>query len=241
MWRYVAPVLREAGFRTLAFDLPGFGESPAPIKRASYRVERVATEVLASLDRLGVSGPVDVVGHDWGAFLSWVLCLRHPDRVGRHVALSVGHPTAYVLAGLEQKRKGTYMLKWQLPRVTEARLSRNDFAGLRDFFDGRHPDEEQVIADLGRPGRLTAGLNWYRANYLPGVLTRWPRCTRPTLGVWSTADRYLAEDQMVNSRKYLTADWRYERLNGVGHWMTLEAPKPVAALILEWLRFDIRS
>jgi pimeloyl-ACP methyl ester carboxylesterase len=136
---------------------------------------------------------------------------------------------------MEQKRKGTYMLKWQVPRLPEARLSRNDFERFRAFLGGRHPDEEQVITDLRRPGRLTAGLNWYRANYLRGVLTRWPRCTTPTMGVWSTDDRYLAEDQMVNSGKYVTAEWRYERLETIGHWMALEAPEPVAALILDWL------
>jgi pimeloyl-ACP methyl ester carboxylesterase len=148
---------------------------------------------------------------------------------------SVGHPRAYVLAGVEQKRKGTYMIKWQLPGITEAALSQDGFRRLRGFMRGSHPDMDQVVADLSRPGRLTAGLNWYRANYLPGVLTRWPKCTTPTLGVWSSADIALAEDQMRNSRRYVTAPWRYERLDGVGHWIPLQAPGPAARLIVDWL------
>ena len=115
LWRDVSPHLQAGGLRTLALDLPGFGESPAPAGRAEYGVENVAGQVLGALDALGVSERVDVVGHDWGAVLGWVLCLRHPDRVRRFVALSVGHPRAYINAGLEQKRKGTYMLKWQIP------------------------------------------------------------------------------------------------------------------------------
>jgi pimeloyl-ACP methyl ester carboxylesterase len=53
--------------------------------------------------------------------------------------------------------------------------------------------------------------------------------------VWSSEDPYLAEDQMVNSRRYVTSDWRYERLDGIGHWIPLEAPEATARLINEWL------
>jgi pimeloyl-ACP methyl ester carboxylesterase len=234
LWRDVSPRLQADGLRTLALDLPGFGESPAPRGRAEYRVENVAARVLAALDAVKVSGRVDLVGHDWGAVLGWVLCLRYPERIRRFVALSVGHPRAYINAGLEQKRKGTYMLKWQVPRLAEHALSEDDFRRLRAFMPG-HPDIEQVVTDLQRPGRLTAGLNWYRANYLQNVFTRWPKSTTPTLGVWSSEDAYLAEDQMVNSHRYVTSNWRYERLDGVGHWIPLEAPEVAARLIQDWL------
>lgn len=234
LWRDVSPQLQAGGFRTLAVDLPGFGESPAPSDRADCRVEGVAVQVLGALDALGISERVDLVGHDWGAVLGWVVCLRHPERVRRFVALSVGHPRAYTNAGLEQKRKGSYMLKWQIPRLAEHALSENDFRRLRAFLRG-HPDIEQVVADLRRPGRLTAGLNWYRANYVQNVFTRWPKSTTPTLGVWSSEDPYLAEDQMINSRSYVISDWHYERLAGIGHWIPLEAPEITARLIQDWL------
>ena len=234
LWRDVSAQLQAGGLRTLAVDLPGFGESPVPSDRAECRVENVAVQVLDALDALGISERVDLVGHDWGAVLGWVLCLRHPERVRRFVALSVGHPRAYINAGVEQKRKGSYMLTWQIPRLAEHALSENDFRRLRAFVRG-HPDIEQVVADLRRPGRLTAGLNWYRANYLRNVFTRWPKGTTPTLGVWSSEDPYLTEDQMLNSRSYVVGDWHYERLAGVGHWIPLEAPEVTARLIQDWL------
>ena len=106
LWRDVSPHLQAGGLRTLAVDLPGFGESPAPRGRAAYDIEKsVAAHVLGALDALGVSERVDLVGHDWGAVLGWVLCLRHPERVRRFVALSVGHPRAYINAGLEQSAR----------------------------------------------------------------------------------------------------------------------------------------
>jgi pimeloyl-ACP methyl ester carboxylesterase len=170
-WRYVGARLRAAGRRTIAPDMRAFGESSAPAARGAYRVDHVLEDVVGVLDALGVGEPVDVIGHNWGAFTSWALCLAHADRVRRHVALSTGHPTAYLRAGLEHKRKSSYMLLWQVPGLTEHALSTDDFRRLRAFI-ASHPDLDQAVADLSRPGRLTAGLNWYRANYALAVRRR---------------------------------------------------------------------
>ena len=240
-WRYVGDRLREAGRRTLAVDLPGFGESSAPPGRANYRGDRVLEQVARLLTSVEIDEPLDVIGHDWGAYLSWLMAVERPQLVRRHIAISVGHPRAFVLAGFEQKRKANYMLLWQVPGITERRLARDDFRRLRSFAGDRYPDLEQAIADLSRPGRLTAGLNWYRANYFPAVVRRWQRCRVPTLGIWPSEDKYLAEDQMINSSRYMDAEWRYERLDGVGHWPQLEAPDRVADLALAWLQIPAAS
>lgn len=238
-WRHVGARLRARGRRTIAPDLRGFGESSAPAGRAAYRMNLVLDDLNGLLDSLGVSEPVDVVGHDWGAFTGWAWCFGRPDRIHRFVAVSCGHPTAYVWAGLEQKRKGTYVLKWQIPGLTEHALSQDNFRRFRAVF-ASHPDVDRAVDDMSRPGRLTAGLNWYRArnhlaNYFAAVRRRWPHCSVPTLGIWSSNDKYLAEDQMTNSAKHMDAGWRYERLDGLGHWVPLEAPDVLADLTLDWI------
>jgi pimeloyl-ACP methyl ester carboxylesterase len=236
MWRGVTSRLRAAGRRTIAVDLPGFGESSAPRARSQYRGDRVLEQLTAVLSALGVREPVDVVGHDWGAYLTWLMCLARPDLVRRHVAVSVGHPRAFLLAGWDQKRRSNYMLALQLPGISERALSADGFRRLRAYVAGQHPDIETVVEDLSRPGRLTAGLTWYRANYLPAAFRRWPRCSVPTLGIWPSADKFLGEEQMFNSGRYMTADWKYVRLGGVGHWAPLQAPEPVAELTLDWVK-----
>jgi pimeloyl-ACP methyl ester carboxylesterase len=235
MWRELGRLLREAGRRTLALDLPGFGESDAPAERAAYRADHVVSQISQMLPELGLDGPVDLIGHDWGAYLSWTVCLTRPDLVRRHVALSVGHQAAFLRAGWEQKRKSRYMLLFVIPGVAERIMSAGDFQPVRTFLGQDHPDIDRVVADLSRPGRLTAGLRWYRANVPASPLRRWPKCTVPTLGILPTADNYLAEDQMVNSARYMAAEWRYARLDGLGHWAPLEAPERVAELALDWL------
>lgn len=235
LWREVTPRLVAAGHRVIAPDLRGSGDSEAPAGRRHYSIDRVLADMLALLAQLEPSEPVRVMGHDWGAVIAWCLAMFHPEWVAASVVLSVGHPREYAWAGLEQKRKGAYTLAWQLPGIAEAWLSRNDWAGLRHWARD-HPDVERCIHDLARPGRLTAGLDWYRANLVRVMVGSWPRCRVPTLGVWSSEDHCLAEDQMLNSARRMDAPWRYERIDGAAHWLPLEQPARIAALALDWFR-----
>jgi pimeloyl-ACP methyl ester carboxylesterase len=57
------------------------------------------------------------------------------------------------------------------------------------------------------------------------------------MGVWSTGDMALTEQQMTGSAAFVAdGRWRYERLEGAGHWMQLEAPDRVNELLLEFLQ-----
>jgi pimeloyl-ACP methyl ester carboxylesterase len=235
LWRDVAPRLVAGGYRVVALDQRGFGASEAPGDRRSYHIDRLVEDVVEVLDALGLSEPVRVIGHDWGAVVAWCLAMTQPRRLRSAVAISVGHPREYALAGLEQKRKGLYVLGWQFPGIAERWLVARDWARMRHWLR-QHPDPESCLRDLARPGRLTAGLNWYRAN-LGQVLTRtWPPCRVPMLGLWSSGDHCLAEDQMARSARRMAAAWAYERIDGAGHWLPLERPDRVADLAIDWFR-----
>jgi len=233
LWREVTPRLIAAGHRVIAPDLRGFGDSDAPRGRRHYAIDLVLREILALLERLGVHEPVRIMGHDWGAAIAWYLSVAHPERVASSVVLSLGHPREYARAGLEQKRKGAYTLFWQLPGIAETQLSRDDWAGLRHWAR-HHPDVDACARDLARPGRLTAGLNWYRANRVRVMFESWSPCRVPTLGVWSSDDHCLAEDQMRNSSRRMAAPWRYVRIEGAAHWLPLERPEEITGLALDW-------
>lgn len=233
VWRAIVPHLVAAGHRVVALDQRGCGDSPAPAGRAHYGIDRLVDDVTGVLDTLGLDDPVHVMGHDWGAVVAWCLAMTQPQRVRSAVAISVGHPRAYALAGLEQKRKGLYTLAWQVPVLAERRLMANDWAHMRHWLRD-HPDADACLRDLARPGRLTAGLNWYRANLIPVLWRRWPACPVPMLGIWSSKDHCLAEDQVANSDRYMAAPWRYERIEGARHWLPLEQPQRVAQLAAEW-------
>jgi pimeloyl-ACP methyl ester carboxylesterase len=235
LWRDVAPRLVAAGYRVIAVDQRGFGESDAPPGRGHYGIDRLVDDVAELLRTLGIVEPVHAVGHDWGAVVTWCLAMTRPQLLRSGVAISVGHPREYALAGFEQKRKGLYVLGWQFTGLAERWLEAQDWARLRHWLR-QHPDPDGCLRNLARPGRLAAGLNWYRAN-LGSVLTRaWPPCRVPMLGIWGSEDHCLAEDQMARSARRMAAPWAYERIEGAGHWLPLERPDRVADLAIDWFR-----
>ena len=85
-------------------------------------------------------------------------------------------------------------------------------------------------------GRLTAAINWYRANIrMITTATDIPHVSIPVMGVWSAEDLALAEDQMINSAHYVDKTFRYERLDGCGHWIPLDMPETATALLLDFI------
>ena len=156
LWRHQIPALVAAGYRVIAPDLRGFGESSMPVGADQYGILDLVGDVLGTLDALGVQR-AHVVGHDWGAALAWAMAAFVPDRVDHLVALSVGHPSAFRDAGFAQREKSWYMLLFQFEDIAETWLSADDFANMQTW--AQHPDMDQVAIDLARPGALTAALN----------------------------------------------------------------------------------
>ncbi len=234
VWRHQIPALVEAGYRVIAPDLRGYGDSDMPRAVADYRIESVVSDLVALLDELGVN-KARVVAHDWGAIIGWWLAMLHPERVDRYVAMSVGHPNAYARGGLAQKLKGYYVYLMQLTGLIEWLLKAGNWFVFR-LLAGNHAEFGQWRREMSRPGRLTAAINLYRANLGSMVLPRnHPRTAVPVLGIWSSRDWYLAEKQMKMSQRYVDAPFRYVRVDGVSHWLQLDAPERVNPLLLEYL------
>lgn len=233
VWRYQIPALAEAGFMVIAPDLRGFGGSDAPQDSSAYRIDCILNDVLGLLRVLGIDQPVRMAGHDWGAAVGWLLCMRHADRVARFAALSVGHPATYRSAGLRQELKGWYILAFQMPGVAERMIAADGFRFLRRV-QPTVEDGARWAADLARPGRLTAALNWYRGNFRLFLSVAFPNVQVPVMGLFSTEDPALTEEQMTGSAKHVRTEWRYVRMRGVGHWLQVERPDDTTALLLDW-------
>jgi len=93
LWRHQIPALVSAGFRVVAPDLRGRGQSDKPERVEDYRLSAIMKDVAGIMDALGIER-AHVVGHDWGAPVAWFLAALLPQRVDRLVAISVGHPAA---------------------------------------------------------------------------------------------------------------------------------------------------
>ena len=235
LWRHQVPALADAGFRVVVPDLRGYGRSDKPEQVDAYSMMLLAGDVMAMMSDAGVDR-AHVVGHDWGAGLAWAMASLAPGSVDHLVVMSVGNPVTF-LRTMEQRQKSWYMLLFQFPGIAERWLTEDNWANFRSWAG--HPDADQVIAELEETGSLTPGLNYYRANVGPeswvGPPLELPPVQAPAMGLWSTGDMALTEMQMTDSADNVAGPWRYERLDGPGHWMQLEAPDQVTALLLDFL------
>lgn len=87
-WRRLIDLLKE-DYHLICLDLRGFGWSGAPA--SGYEKERLVDDVLGIIDALGFER-VRLIGHDWGGWVGFLLCLRQPARVERFLALGILHP-----------------------------------------------------------------------------------------------------------------------------------------------------
>jgi len=250
LWDAQVDALAAAGHRVLAPDLRGFGDSDRPTDLDAYALRHLVADVAGLLRARGLSSAA-VVGHDWGAVLAWAVAGAHPELVERLVVVSVGHPAARARAGLRQRVAGAYVLAFLVPGLAERVLPLGRHWWLRRAWGGDvhdTPGLARQVADLSRPGALTAALAWYRAN-IPLPRPRLPRRDRagastgrprrpvacPVMGVWSTGDTFLTERQMTRSADVVTGPWRYERIDGAGHWVPIQAAGRLSELLVDFL------
>ncbi len=240
LWRHQVAALTGAGFRTIAPDMRGRGRSDRPPDVADYALTKIVGDVIGIMDALGVQR-AHVVGHDWGAAVAWLVAMLAPNRVDHLAVVSVGAPGAAGPPTLQELQKGWYRILFLFEGAAEDLAQRNDWYLLREMLQGGGEDFGVYISNLSPPGALTAALNWYRAN-LPvdrliagGPGPQLPPVAAPTMGVFGTADLYLTEDAMVRSASKVKGPWRYERIEGAGHFIPLENPDQLNRLLLDFL------
>src|SRR3546814_325520 len=91
VWRHQAEALVRSGYRVIAPDTLGYGETEKPQETERYTGDKILGDMVALLDTLAIP-KMDIVGHDWGGYASWELAIRYPERFRRHLVVSQGHP-----------------------------------------------------------------------------------------------------------------------------------------------------
>ena len=239
-WRQQIAPFAEAGFRVLAPDQRGYNTSDKPKGVRAYGRDSLARDVLGLIDEAGREKAY-VVGHDWGGIAAWWLGMKHPDRIERLAILNCPHPEVmkrHLRKNPAQLKRSWYMLFFQLPRLPERALRRDNYQNLvkslrwtsrRGTFTD---DDVRVYREAwAQPGALTGMLNWYRA----GLRVRpspppSPRVTVPTLLIWGTKDRALGEE-LAQPSIDLCDHGLLARIEEATHWLQHEEPGRVNALI----------
>ena len=87
-WRHQLSFLANNGYRVVAPDMRGYGETDAPENVDNYDIVQLAGDMVGILDALGEETAI-MVGHDWGSIVAWNTVLMHPERFTGLVAMSV--------------------------------------------------------------------------------------------------------------------------------------------------------
>lgn len=233
-WRHQLAALGAAGYRSVAPDQRGYSRRARPADVAAYHQERLVEDVIGVADALGADR-FHVVGHDFGGLVAWHTAARHADRLATLTAVSTPHPRAMarsILEGGEQAEKSSYMLFFRSPEA-EGFFLDDDAAGLRGLYDATGlSDSEEYVRVLGERSAMTAALNWYRA-LDRDVIARMGAITTPTLYAWSTADPALGRQAAEETAEHVDGPYRFEVLDGIGHFIPEEAPDVLNRLLLE--------
>ncbi|KAM9316361.1 bifunctional epoxide hydrolase 2 [Gastrophryne carolinensis] len=138
-WRYQLPALAEAGYRVIALDMKGFGDSSAPHAIEEYSQEELCKDLVIFLDKLGIS-QATLIGHDWGGFLVWNMALFYPERVRAVASLNTPFfeidPEIRTSERVKANPLFDYQIYFQEQGVAEAELENNLERTFKIFFRG---------------------------------------------------------------------------------------------------------
>src|SRR3954447_3089038 len=236
-WHRVVPLLADE-FRLVVPDLRGQGWTGAP--RSGYDKEQLATDLLGTLDALGLD-EVGLVGHDWGGWTGVLACLRQPARFRGFLALGITHPfQAPDPARLLQVWRGWYQVALSLPVLSAGALRLTPQLVERAIRLGSVRSEAFTDDDLRlygevlqEPARARATVRLYRTFLLtearPVMAGRYrdARLTVPTRLVGGSADPVITP-ALLRGYEDRADDMTVEVLEGIGHFVPEEAPEIVA-------------
>ncbi len=177
-WRHQIAALAEAGFRAVAPDMRGYGQTDAPQEIDRYTLLHLTGDIVGLCQALGAETAV-VIGHDWGAPVAWHCALLRPDIFRAVVGLSVPfiprgkfQPTSIMP---QDEDNLFYQLYFQTPGVAEEELARDPRATIRRLLysgsgDVPRPAGQQSGGFMGMVPRDGGMLSRTRD---PDVLPAW--------------------------------------------------------------------
>lgn len=242
LWRKVIPPVREAGFRCVAPDLPGFGRSDKPVQLGWYSYDRHTASIASLFEELDLREATIVV-HDWGGPIGLRVAVEQPERVDRMVILDTGLFTGH------QRMNDAWMAFRNFVERTE-----DVPIGLLVRRACQHDPGDEVIAGYEAPFPNAASKAGARAFPLilplsadaPGaaagqrVLDALRGDQRPKLVLWADSDPVIPlqtgerfAEALGTSVDHVIAD--------AGHFLQEDAGPEVGRLIAEWLSAGARG
>jgi pimeloyl-ACP methyl ester carboxylesterase len=234
--------------QAVAVDMRGYNLSSKPEELAAYLLPTLVEDLRSLADHLGHQRFV-LVGHDWGGVVAWAFAMTHPDRLDKLVIINAPHPLIFqreLQQNRAQQEASRYILRFQSPDVEQVLLA-NDCAVLVEMVLGNdlrnghitEADRKAYLEAWTRPGALTGGLNYYRANRTGASASSPAFPPRPidvpTLVIWGLRDTALLPGNLDGLDQYVRK-LHVERVAEADHWIVHQQPARVNASIRAFLR-----
>jgi pimeloyl-ACP methyl ester carboxylesterase len=247
--------LAEAGYHAVAPWLRGYAPTSIP-PDGDYSNAALVADAEALHDALDGDQNAVIIGHDWGATVSYAAAATGPARWSKTVVMSVPPPPYFmqILQQFDQLKRSFYMWLFQLG-IAEKMLITHDGVFIeqlwKDWSPAYDPTEAltHVRRSLGSPQNLTAALGYYRAAFGPFRLDAPrsqaspvppPTCRQPGLYLHGADDGCIAVDQPLLD-KIVTSfgpGSSAELVQGAGHFLVNEQPAAITERIVRFLTDD---
>ena len=252
-WRYMMPLLVEDGHHVIALDPRGMGDSGRP--SASYDVGSVAREIHFFLEGLNLlnDGPIDVVGHDVGAWLAYALTADHPESVRRLAVFDGALPgiTPPPPAGIpsdEANIKTWHFAFNRLPDLPEMLIQGRErefldwlfrMKSVRSWTIGPTDLDEYVRVNTA-PGSARAAFGYYRhVASEEGLAASRSRSERKIiLPVLALGAEHGVGEALPKTMELVATNVRGGVLQNCGHYMPEEAPRTLVKQLSEFWNTD---
>jgi len=222
------------------------GYAPSGVARSGrHHAIAVAEDALRLADHFAPRATVRLIGHDWGAVAAFHATALTPDRFSHVVTMAVPHPRVFGRVVPAQLRRSWYMFLFQLPRIAEARLARDDFALIDRLWRDWSPDyvvtdEEMRLVKAGIRDRIGPVLAYYRALRSPRtMLSARPtfRITRvPAIHLHGENDGCVGIECCTGAERFYANGYTLHRIRGAGQFLTREKPDEVATIVTDFLK-----
>jgi pimeloyl-ACP methyl ester carboxylesterase len=239
-WGTWKPLMKalDGSYRVVAMDLRGYNLSDKPEGVEAYAFPHLIADVAAVIKAEGQSNAI-IIGHDWGAAISWQLAMTRPDLVGKLIIMSVPHPAGFAREMATDKAQQTgsqYARNFQTPGF-EKNLSPEMLAGMH----GPDPAVRAEYTEAFKRSDIGDMLNYYRANYPKttdggGVMgAPITPINVPVLVIHGMKDTALRADGHAGVWNYVTADTTVLMIPNAGHWVQHDAEGLVDRTVHDWL------
>ncbi|MFD1151630.1 alpha/beta fold hydrolase [Saccharothrix hoggarensis] len=254
-WRHQLVAIAEAGYRAVAVDLRGYGDSDKPPR--GYDGFTLAGDVAGLVKALG-EPRAHLVGHAWGGMLAWTVAAMHPRLVYSVTAVSAAHPLALRRAirrhPRRQGRASAHVFRFQLPVYPERWLTRERGAAVARMLSAWggpkwtvSPEFDEVVRRNREavmvPGVAHSSLEYFRwavRSQLRGEGRRFAeavdrRLEVPVLQLHGALDPVVLESTASESGLWVGARSSYQVVPEVGHFPHQEAPSTTSRLVTDFL------